>query len=113
MFLKRFIFIILSLSLSLSLPECCAYITYGSLCIPGRVGDPKSVSNPLKLELELVVNHHVGAGNPSLCKSNKHSKQTSLLSLWAAVTDTLNGLEVASLCDFNDSHSDANFSYNY
>lgn len=45
----------------LSFPECM-YVCY--MCI-GAHGDQKS-TNPLKLDLEVVMNYHVGTGNPIL-----------------------------------------------
>lgn len=56
------------------------------------------------------VSHHVGAGNGTLASA----RATSICHVSGPlVTDTLNGHEGASPCSFNDSHSEANFSYNY
>lgn len=36
----------------------CIYV-----CMPGALGGQKTVSEPLELELQVVVSHHVGARN--------------------------------------------------
>lgn len=55
----------------------CAYIRVCVPCICYVRGDQKTTLYPLALELQVVVSHHVGAGN-----------QTIVLS--ASATDTLN-----------------------
>ena len=39
----------------------CMYVCV--LCVPGTGGGQKRASYLLELELQMVVNHHVGAGN--------------------------------------------------
>jgi hypothetical protein len=34
-----------------------------TICVPGALGSQKGEMDPLELELWMVVNHHVGAGN--------------------------------------------------
>lgn len=34
-----------------------------TMCVPGAIGGQKGSMDPLELELWMVVNHHVGAGN--------------------------------------------------
>lgn len=54
----------------------------GSPCVSGVCGGQKKVSDPLGLELLMVVLHHESARNwiCTLCKSSQCSKPLSLLS---------------------------------
>jgi hypothetical protein len=42
------------------LPACMQSRT---MCVPDACGGQKRMPNPLELELQVVVSHHVGAGN--------------------------------------------------
>lgn len=43
--------------------ECFAFMHVCTLYVSGAHGDQKRVLDPLELELETVMRHHVGAGN--------------------------------------------------
>lgn len=48
---------------------------------PGTCGDQKRESNPLQLELQMVVNHHVSTGNLTWVSTRKTVHSTAELSL--------------------------------
>lgn len=58
------------------LPTCMSYVPHVYLCT-GR--DQKRASDPLKLELQMVVSHHTGAGNRSWNRNT--GTETSLVTL--------------------------------
>ena len=39
------------------------YVYVSRVCVLGALVGQTRVSDPLELELQMVVNHHVGAGN--------------------------------------------------
>lgn len=51
----------------------CLHVCLCSRCVPGTCRDQKSVSDPLELELRMVVSHHVDVGTQTwnLCKSKR------------------------------------------
>ena len=59
------------------LPSLPPLNTWGSIALWGQ----KRASDPLELELQMVVSHHVGVRNCTwvLCKSRKEGRQTLLL----------------------------------
>lgn len=46
-----------------------------TICIPGASGGLRKVSDPLRFELWMIVNHYMGAGNQTWvsCMNNKCS----------------------------------------
>lgn len=61
------------------------HICMGTIGIPGGSGGQKKAPDPLKLELWMIVSHHVDAGNQTwvLCMSNKYSTtEPSSQPLW-------------------------------
>lgn len=60
-----------------------------TLCVLGALGGQKSVSNPLELELNMIMSGHVGSGNQTwfLWKSNQCAPLTAESHLTAAPLD--------------------------
>lgn len=60
----------------------CLHASTCSMCISGAHRGKKTLSYPVEQELQMLVSHHVGAGNQGqvFCKSNKWFKLLSHLS---------------------------------
>lgn len=52
----------------------CLCIRVCTVCVPSAHRDQKGMSDPLELQLTMVVNHYVSAGNwtQALCKSSQY-----------------------------------------
>lgn len=63
--------------INLSFLHVCVFCGHveGELSACGTCGTQKIIFNPLELELQMIVSHHVAAENQAqvLCKTSQHS----------------------------------------